>query len=66
MSVTMTPHSWQQTQNYIRWKLVENVAYKWQKMAISGFLIKSAFFEERKMAFLVAESFAAYSSLIKL
>jgi len=28
MFVTMIPHSWQQTENYIAWKFSENVAIK--------------------------------------
>jgi len=28
MFVSMTPHSWQQTENYITWKFGENVAIK--------------------------------------
>ena len=66
----MTPHFWQQTQNYITKKLGENVAIKilmlgWQKGHKPAFLTniftKSAFFEDRIMTFLAAKFFGAYA-----
>ena len=67
----MTPHFWQQTQNYITTTLGENVAIEvlilgWQKWQNPAFftiiLMKCAFFDKRKMTLLVAKSFGAYTS----
>ena len=50
----MTPHSWQQTDNYITWKFGENVTikgspliiiFRWQKMAKSMIFNEPAFFD---------------------
>ena len=64
MLVTMTPPFWQQTQNYISWKLGENVAISshigMAKSRIFDEIFTNLhFFEERKVAFLAATSFRA-------
>ena len=61
MLVTMTPYSWQQTENCITRELGENVAVKVLILVMASFriLTKSASFGERKMAVLSVKSFGA-------
>jgi len=55
MLVTMTAHSWHQTDNeaFITWKLVGYVAYRqWQNVgSVTIFLTKSAFLTNEKCHF---------------
>ena len=60
MLVTMIPHSWQQTENHIAWKLGENVAIHvliWNGKTLQDlgfltkFLMKSAFLTNERWHF---------------
>jgi len=64
MLVTMTPHFYQQTQNYITKKLRKNVAIivlilGWQKWQNAAFLTKSVFLTN-ECEILEEKSFGAY------